>query len=138
MTPAAGGCARLSGVASGPAQAAGRRRRRLSEDERREQIIRGCVEVLADEGYPNASLARIAQAAGVSKGLVSHYFSDKETLMEQTAIATVAYLRDEVGPRSTSPWRSRTSSGRRCTTPQSAPNPFPRAARGRPDRPQPT
>ena len=97
MTPAAGGCGRLSGVASGPAQATGRRRRRLSEDERREQIIRGCVQVLAREGYRNASLARIAQAAGVSKGLVPHYFSDKDTLMEQTAIATVAYLRAEVG-----------------------------------------
>lgn len=52
--------------------------------------------MLACEGYPKASLARIAQAAGVSKGLVSHYFSDKETLMEQTAIATVAHLRAEV------------------------------------------
>jgi AcrR family transcriptional regulator len=83
-------------VASGPAQAADRRRRRLGEDERREQIIRGCLEVLACEGYRKASLARIAQAAGVSKGLVSHYFSDKETLMEQTAIATVAHLRAEV------------------------------------------
>ena len=69
----------------------------MGEHERREQIIRGCVDVLAREGYRNASLARIAQAAGVSKGLVSHYFSDKETLMEQTAIATVAYLRGEVG-----------------------------------------
>ena len=53
--------------------------------------------MLASEGYRNASLARIAHAAGVSKGLISHYFSDKETLMEQTAIATVAYLRAEVG-----------------------------------------
>ena len=52
--------------------------------------------MLACEGYRKASLARIAQAAGVSKGLVSHYFSDKETLMEQTAIATVAHLRAEV------------------------------------------
>ena len=96
MRAAAGGCGRLSGVASGPAPAASRRRRRLGEDERREQIIRGCVEVLAGEGYRNASLARIARAAGVSKGLISHYFSDKETLMERTAIATVAYLRAEV------------------------------------------
>ena len=83
-------------MASGPAEATERRRRRLGEDERREQIIRGCVDVLAREGYRNASLARIAQAASVSKGLVSHYFSDKETLMEQTAIATVAHLRAEV------------------------------------------
>jgi AcrR family transcriptional regulator len=80
-----------------PAQTSERRRRRLGEDERREQIIGGCVEVLASEGYRNASLARIAQAAGVSKGLISHYFGDRETLMEQTAIAIVAHMRSEVG-----------------------------------------
>lgn len=91
-----GGCGTLGGVASGPAQAGDRRRRRLGQDERREQIIRGCVEVLSREGYRNASLARIAEAAGVSKGLISHYFFDRETLMEQTAVATVAYLRAEV------------------------------------------
>ena len=73
-----------------------RRRRRLSEPERREQIIRGCVEVLAKDGYHYASIARVAEAAGVSKGLVSHYFHDRETLMEQTAIATVAHLRTDV------------------------------------------
>jgi AcrR family transcriptional regulator len=80
-----------------PTQTSERRRRRLGEDERREQIIGGCVEVLAGEGYRNASLARIAQAAGVSKGLISHYFGDRETLMEQTAIAIVAHMRSHVG-----------------------------------------
>jgi uncharacterized glyoxalase superfamily protein PhnB len=55
-------------MASGSAEVAGRRRRRLGEEERRAQIIRGCVEVLAREGYRQASLARIAEAAGVSKG----------------------------------------------------------------------
>lgn len=73
-----------------------RRRQRLSEDQRRAQIIDGCLDVLARDGYRHASLARIAEAAGVSKGLVSHYFADKETLMEQTAIATVTFLRAEV------------------------------------------
>ena len=74
----------------------GRRRQRLGEAERRAQIIAGCVEVLAGEGYENASLARIADAAGVSKGLVSHYFTDRDTLMEQVAISTVAALREAV------------------------------------------
>jgi AcrR family transcriptional regulator len=72
------------------------RRRRLGEAERRAQIVAGCVEVLAGEGYENASLARIADAAGVSKGLVSHYFTDRDTLMEQVAISTVATLREAV------------------------------------------
>lgn len=73
-----------------------RRRRRLGEAERRAQIVAGCVEVVACEGYENASLARIAEAAGVSKGLVSHYFTDRGTLMEQVAISTVATLREAV------------------------------------------
>jgi AcrR family transcriptional regulator len=71
-------------------------RRRLGEAERREQIIRGCVQTVARYGYAAASLARIADAAGVSKGLISHYFGDRETLMQDTAIATVDYLRDEL------------------------------------------
>jgi AcrR family transcriptional regulator len=83
-------------MGSGYAEAAGGRRRRLGEQERRAQIIRGCVEVLAREGYRHASLARIAEAAGVSKGLVSHYFGNREALMEQTAIETVGFLRAEV------------------------------------------
>jgi len=74
-----------------------RRRQRLSEDQRRAQIINGCLDVLARDGYRSASVARIAEAAGVSKGLLAHYFTDKETLMEQTAIATVGFLRAEVG-----------------------------------------
>ncbi|MGH2907918.1 MAG: TetR/AcrR family transcriptional regulator [Solirubrobacteraceae bacterium] len=79
-----------------PSRPGEHRRRRLSEEQRRTQIIRGCVDVLAGEGYRGASLARIARAAGVSKGLVSHYFSDRDTLMEQTAIATVAEVRQGV------------------------------------------
>lgn len=87
----------VSGVTADSTPSGQRRRQRLGEDERRAQIIDGCLEVLAREGYRRASLSRIAEAAGVSKGLVSHYFADKETLMEETAIATVGFLRAEVG-----------------------------------------
>jgi AcrR family transcriptional regulator len=95
MTP---GTAAAGTSAGGPTEtpAGARRRRRLGEAERRAQIVAGCVEVLAAEGYENASLARIADAAGVSKGLVSHYFTDRDTLMEQVAISTVATLREAV------------------------------------------
>jgi AcrR family transcriptional regulator len=41
-------------------------------------------------------MARVAEAAGVSKGLISHYFGDREGLMEQTARATLDHLRSEV------------------------------------------
>lgn len=73
-----------------------RRRQRLDAGQRRDQIIAGCVKVLAEPGYQQASLALIAQTAGVSKGLIWHYFSDRDTVMEQVAIATGTMLRDQV------------------------------------------
>ncbi|QDP95918.1 TetR family transcriptional regulator [Microlunatus elymi] len=75
------------------------RRRRLGEDARRAQIIRGCITVLAEDGYRQASLARIAQAAGVSKGLISHYFSDRDALMEQSAMAALNTVREQMSGR---------------------------------------
>ncbi|MEO9180472.1 MAG: TetR/AcrR family transcriptional regulator, partial [Acidimicrobiales bacterium] len=79
-----------------PANAQPRRRQRLDEGQRRGQIIAGCVEVLAEHGYQQTTFALIADAAGVSKGLIWHYFSDRDTLMEQVAVATAARLRDQV------------------------------------------
>ncbi|MDQ2781799.1 TetR/AcrR family transcriptional regulator [Lapillicoccus sp.] len=74
-----------------------RRRQRLDEAQRRKQIIAGCIQVLAEHGYQQASLALIAEVAGVSKGLIWHYYSDRDTLMEQVAVTTVAQLRHQVG-----------------------------------------
>jgi AcrR family transcriptional regulator len=74
----------------------GRARRRLGEDERREQILRGTVAAVADLGYHAASLARIAEYAGVSKGLISHYFAGRDELMAETARATVAAIRRSI------------------------------------------
>ncbi|HEY3506103.1 MAG TPA: TetR/AcrR family transcriptional regulator [Actinocatenispora sp.] len=70
-----------------------RRRERLAEDKRREQIIRATVDVVAERGYGYASLANIAEAAGVSKGLLSHYFGNKDELMLTTARVTLTDLR---------------------------------------------
>ncbi|MEO8829263.1 TetR/AcrR family transcriptional regulator [Lapillicoccus sp.] len=74
-----------------------RRRQRLDEAQRRKQIIAGCIQVVAEHGYQQASLALIAEVAGVSKGLIWHYYSDRDTLMEQAAVTTVAQLRNRVG-----------------------------------------
>lgn len=54
------------------------------------------VEELADRGYDGASLTRIAERAGVSKGLIWHYFAGKDDLMECTAKATLATVRDRI------------------------------------------
>lgn len=83
-------------MTSVPQSTSPRRRQRLDGQQRRDQIISGCVQALAEYGYQQASLVRIADAAGVSKGLIWHYFSDRDTLMEQTAISTATRLRDQV------------------------------------------
>ncbi|GLZ52610.1 TetR/AcrR family transcriptional regulator [Actinomycetospora sp. NBRC 106378] len=74
-----------------------RPRRRLSEDQRRTQILEATVATVATLGYDQASLARIAERAGVSKGLVSHYFGTREDLMAETATATVRTVREAIG-----------------------------------------
>jgi AcrR family transcriptional regulator len=72
------------------------RRQRLSPEQRREQLIRATVSVVSRLGYRNASLAAVAAEAGMSKGLLWHYFADGDELMEAAARATLINLRDAV------------------------------------------
>lgn len=71
-------------------------RRRLSEAERRTQIIEATLQVVAEIGVANASLALIAERADVSKGLVSHYFGDRVQLMRQTVLETASTIREHL------------------------------------------
>jgi len=50
---------------------------RLATDQRRAQLIRAGMELLGRRAYDEVSIADIAGAAGVSKGLLYHYFSTK-------------------------------------------------------------
>ncbi|MBN3452552.1 TetR/AcrR family transcriptional regulator [Mycobacterium sp. DSM 3803] len=61
-------------------------RRSFIEEARRRQILASAVEVLAEGGYANASLARIAKHAGISKGVISYHFDGKDDLMTQVVI----------------------------------------------------
>ena len=55
-----------------------------AEDVRRRQLIEATIESLADVGFAACTLMDIARRAGVSPGLVAHYFGDKEGLLEAT------------------------------------------------------
>lgn len=59
-------------------------RRRAPEDVRRRQLIDATIESLAEIGFNASTLAQIARRAGVSPGLVAHYFGDKDGLLEAT------------------------------------------------------
>jgi len=52
------------------------------EDARRSQLIEVTIDSLAEVGYVGTTLAEIARRAGVSAGLVAHYFGDKDSLLE--------------------------------------------------------
>jgi AcrR family transcriptional regulator len=73
-----------------------RTRRRLSAEERRDHLIRATITVVAARGYEHASLTEIARTAGVSKGLIWHYFADGDELMAQAARATLVRVRESV------------------------------------------
>jgi AcrR family transcriptional regulator len=79
--------------AAGPLRAT---RQRLSEEERRAQILRATIHVVARHGFEAASASLIAGQAGVSKGLIWHYFAGKTDLMKQAVVETVRVIRDEI------------------------------------------
>jgi AcrR family transcriptional regulator len=56
-------------------------------DERRLQILRAAARVFAKDGFAAAQMDDVAREAGVSKGLIYHYFESKPALF--TAIVTL-------------------------------------------------
>lgn len=57
--------------------------RSFIEQARRAQIIAAATEVVAEVGYSRASLARIADHAGISKGVVTYHFAGKAEILNQ-------------------------------------------------------
>ncbi|WP_425309304.1 TetR/AcrR family transcriptional regulator [Ammonicoccus fulvus] len=55
--------------------------RTADHDARREQILTGLIEVALREGLPRVTIPRVAAAAGISIGLVQHYFPTKDGLL---------------------------------------------------------
>src|SRR6202050_1671662 len=52
------------------------------EETRRRQLVEVTIDSLAELGYVGTTLAQIAIRAGVSTGLVAHYFGDKDGLLD--------------------------------------------------------
>jgi AcrR family transcriptional regulator len=58
----------------------GRSRTRLDPDVRRDQILAAAAELFRRSEYSSVPLAEVAQRAGVTRGLVHHYFGSKRGL----------------------------------------------------------
>lgn len=69
-----------------------RRRIRLENDQRRAQLLALGVQAFSDRTYDDVSVDDIARAAGISKGLLYHYFPTKRDLYLAGLKATAAEL----------------------------------------------
>ncbi len=54
----------------------------MDPDDRREAIIAAARELFAEQGVGRTSIADVAARAGITRGLVYHYLTDKDTLVE--------------------------------------------------------
>ena len=74
---------------------------------RRAQIVEAAIETLAEVGYANASLARIAARLGISKGVISYHFAGKDDLIAEIVSQVLqrawAYIQPRIEARTTGP-----------------------------------
>jgi AcrR family transcriptional regulator len=68
----------------------GQRDRTFTEAARRAQIVTAAIDTIAELGYGQASLARIAERAGISKGVISYHFAGKDDLIREIAAEVIA------------------------------------------------
>ena len=54
----------------------------VDHDQRREFIARVSAEIIAEQGLDQATIREIAQRTGFSKGVIEHYFDDKDHIID--------------------------------------------------------
>ena len=69
------------------------------EEIRRRQLIEATIASIHEVGLADSSLSRISARAGVSTGIVHHYFEDKAELLESTLRTLGTSLRHSVARR---------------------------------------
>ncbi|MEV8320379.1 helix-turn-helix domain-containing protein [Streptomyces sp. NPDC059900] len=86
-----------------------RTRRRLSTEERREQLLSAGARLFAQNPYDDVWVERVAEIAGVSRGLLYHYFPTKsdffaavvqresERMLRLTAAVPGVPVREQIG-----------------------------------------
>ena len=90
-----------------PGAAADEPERTFIETARRAQIAAAAIDTIAEAGYAGASFARIAERLGISRGLISYHFDNKDDLIKQVvheaAEQAIAYIRPRALAESTGP-----------------------------------
>ncbi|AUG53109.1 transcriptional regulator BetI [Thalassospira marina] len=60
---------------------------------RRRQLIDATIATIHQFGFADATISRIAGTAGMSSGIISHYFGGKNALLEATMLSLMQELR---------------------------------------------
>jgi len=60
------------------------KKKSLIEDLRRKQIVDTAIRTIATRGFANTTLNNIAEEAGVSTGVITYHFRNKDDLIEQS------------------------------------------------------
>lgn len=68
----------------------GQRELTFTEAARRAQIVTAAIDTIAEIGYGQASLARIAERGGTSKGVITYHFAGKEELIQEVVAEVLA------------------------------------------------
>jgi TetR/AcrR family transcriptional regulator, fatty acid metabolism regulator protein len=79
----------------------GRKRPSFIEAARRAQLIESAIETIATLGYAQASLAQVAKRVGISKSVITYYFTSKEELLEQVVTEIYRAAVEAVTPQIT-------------------------------------
>mgnify|MGYP003382095452 CR=1 FL=1 len=66
---------------------------------RRRQLVEAAIAVIHEDGFTRATVARIAKYAGISSGMVHHYFKDKDDLLFETMRHLLSELRADAVAR---------------------------------------
>ena len=71
--------------------------------EKRQLIMDTALQLFAEEGYISASIDKIAQKAGISKGLLYTYFNNKEDLLYQILLSGIGKISEGLFPENMTP-----------------------------------
>ena len=73
--------------------------RSVAETARRAQIVGCAIDTIAEVGFGKASVDQIAKRAGVSKGVITYHFPNKEEIVDAIIEKVVAAGRTYMEPR---------------------------------------
>jgi AcrR family transcriptional regulator len=79
------------------------RRRRLTVEDRRDELLRASLQIIGSKPWDEVSMADVAAAAGASKPLLYHYFSNKSELYLAAVRSAAEELREATKPDPTLP-----------------------------------